>query len=372
MADTVKAKSTLTKWQQFKLKMRLLEIWFIKNIFIFLWILFIVCVGLALGGYITKSTPVFGPIFGGISEDVRAILDENGANVTIYSVIESIISIGAVVALCATKMKRLGLEDIKSRKVKLLLIKAGLYFDENGKLTKRIETITSHDINGDGKIGDKPIEYGDGENIFKGIKRASEEFVTIVKLDLSEVEEDKQEEVYQHVGLDDEKEGIDDIIIETSNKTASLLDPTIDEAMDSEDKEVKKKNIFRRLGLAIKSFGSKLSKDIKMTKEMESTIKDSKDELKENIESAATVLNDNINTLGITDDTVADMVEIQDLDINLSENKNEESEEIIKVEEDKQEEVVIEQPVIKTESKETHKSQTSQNDLDSFLASIRK
>jgi len=379
MAENTQAKSTLTRWQRFKLKTKLFEIWFIKNIFIFIWIFFIVCVGLALGGYITKETFILGPIFGGISSGIKAVLVENNANITVYTIIETLVTISSILILSFKKMKRLGLEDIKSRKVKIMLVKAGLYFNEDGKLTKRLETITGQDLDGDGQIGDKPIEATDGESIFKGIKRAGEEFVTIVKLDLSDVEVGKEQEVYEHVGLDDEKEGIDELIVDTSNKAASLLDPTIDEAKVDDNIEVTKKNVFRRLWLSVKSFGSGLTDAFKKSKDLEKietedidVNKKKEKKVKKQVEIATEKLDENINQIDPSlnnSPEVMTIIETPDIDVNLTEKETSHEEEV-KEEENKttvKEEVKAEEKPVTSQT-----LSASQANLDDFLASLKK
>lgn len=381
-------KSKLTKWQQFKLRLKLLQIWFIKNIFVFVWILFIVGLGLACGGYITKDTPILGIIFGSVSEDVAAAISQNGGNVTVYSVIESIITIGFAFAICAAKLKRLGIKDIKSRKVKVLLIQAGLYFNEAGKLTKRVETITNTDIDGDGNIGDIPAE-DTSENIFQSIKRAGEEFVTIVKLDLSEVEEDKKAEAYEAVGLEETKEAIDDIIIDVAKDTASLFDPDSkdnnEEVANSDNTEEKKKNIVKRLFGSAKKFVCDIISDYKMTKDLEKPDeKLTKEEKQENIKKISKKkLKENYEkvTEEKTDNSVSNITEIVTpvIDINLNETTEIETPENT---EDKTEQEVQTANVsvnvtninTKTAANETHNfnSDSSQSALDDFLANLKK
>lgn len=382
-------KSKLTKWQQFKLRLKLLQIWFIKNIFVFVWILFIVGLGLACGGYITKDTPILGTIFGSVSEDVAAAISQSGGNITVYSVIESIITIGFAFAICAAKLKRLGIKDIKSRKVKVLLIQAGLYFNEDGKLTKRVETITNTDINGDGKIGDMPTD-ATSENIFQSIKRAGEEFVTIVKLDLSEVEEDKKEEAYEAVGLEETKEAIDNIIVDTTKDTASLFDPdSKDENEEVANSDVtikeKKKNIFKRLFGSAKNFVGDIVSDYKMSRDLEKTDKElTKEEKQEKIKkSSKKKLKENYEkvTEEKTDNSVSNITEIETpvIDINLNETAEVETPEIVEEKTEKEIPVVnvninVTNINTKMTANETHnyRSDSSQSALDDFLANLKK
>ena len=69
------------------------------------------------------------------------------------------------------------------------MVKAGLYFDKNGKLTKRIEAITDVDIDGDGKADDQEIVHYPDETLFEQVRRSNEELKTIINIDLSEIDE---------------------------------------------------------------------------------------------------------------------------------------------------------------------------------------
>ena len=80
--------------------------------------------------------------------------------------------------------------DIKSKKIKVLLVKAGLYFDKNGKLTKRVEAITNVDIDGDGKADTQEIKPDPDETLFEQVRRSNDELKTIINIDLSEIDKD--------------------------------------------------------------------------------------------------------------------------------------------------------------------------------------
>ena len=231
------SKNTLTKIEQFSLRLSLLRMWFIKNLTVFLWLAFIICVGLTFSGLIGKDTPVLGIIFGSLSDDIQGIFNNNEGWSTFYGISESIICLVIAVALCAKKMKALSFDDIKSTKHKLLMVKAGLWFNEDGKLTKRVETITKTDIDKDGYIGEKKAEeIQKEENIVEGLKRAGEEFVTIVTLDLSEVQKEEKEEVYSTTGLNEIKDGIDEISNEIKKDTKKLFGQA-EEEIKTKDKE---------------------------------------------------------------------------------------------------------------------------------------
>ena len=181
--------STLSKKERAQLKAALLWIWFIKNIKVFIWAVFIILVALTCMGVIKPDTPLLGTIFGSISEAFQGLIKDLDGDYTIWTVIESIISLGFIVGLAATNFDRIALKDIKSKRIKVLLVKAGLYFDKNGKLTKRIEAITDVDIDGDGKADDQEIVHDPDETLFEQVRRSNEELKTIINIDLSEIDE---------------------------------------------------------------------------------------------------------------------------------------------------------------------------------------
>ena len=76
----------LSKAEQFGLRMRLLKIWFVKNLYIMFWVFFIVCVGLTFSGIIKPGTPILGAIFGDLSQKIEDVISELGGNMTVYSV----------------------------------------------------------------------------------------------------------------------------------------------------------------------------------------------------------------------------------------------------------------------------------------------
>lgn len=237
----------LSKTEQFILRLNLLKIWFIKNLETMIWVFFIVCVGLTFSGIIQPSTPILGVIFGDISVEIKNLIEEIGGNHTVYTLLESILSLCIVIVICRLKLRRIALTDIKSTKVKILLLKAGLYFNEDGKLTKRVENVLNQDLDNDGKIGDK--EKTKHHTIAEDLIRAGEEFVTIVTLDLSNVEKDSEDKVYKTVGLEETKDGVDELVVAATAKSKKILDPST--------------NIEEEINKMKKSSGNKLKKYFK-------------------------------------------------------------------------------------------------------------
>lgn len=166
---------------QLSIRLRLLWIWFIKNIKVWIKIITIVAVIMVACGLIGGE------------------LNGVGEYEALGKTIDWLAGIGGSIAYTAyaivKKTKKVLLTDIKSRSLKIAMIKANLYFDENGKICKRIEAKTNLDINGDGKIGDSEAESED-ENLIEGIARSASELHTILTtpIDPNATDEDVVEE----------------------------------------------------------------------------------------------------------------------------------------------------------------------------------
>ena len=232
----------LSKKERAQLKAALLWIWFIKNIKVFIWAIFIILVALTCMGVIKPDTPLLGTIFGSISEAFQGLIKDLDGDYTVWTVIESIISLGFIVGLAATNFDRIALRDIKSKKIKVLLIKAGLYFDKNGKLTKRAEAIANIDIDGDGKADEQKIVTDKDETLFEQVKHSGEELKTIINIDLSEIDED-------------------------GNSNISNLEK-VQETEEVSNKEVKV-NIFIIIWRTIVNFFKRVFNNIKLVNELE-------------------------------------------------------------------------------------------------------
>ena len=257
----VKTISTkLTKGEQIKLRLQLLWLWFLKNMKTFIVSFVLICIILTATGVITKDTFILGIIFGNLSEDIKNIISENGGKADIISALGSGASVLVTSSLFAVKLKSLALSDIKSKKIKILLIRAGMYFDEEGKLTKKVEKLTNLDLDNDGKVNDTPVEeaVAKEENIVSGLKRAGSEFVTIIKADLSESE--TAETITTDIGLDDTANTVEEIKSELTGANTALFDEEKDE-----NKKVglfgKIKNILRNIKHNKKIIDTNVQKD---------------------------------------------------------------------------------------------------------------
>ena len=272
----------LSKKERAQLKAALLWIWFIKNIKVFIWAIFIILVALTCMGVIKPDTPLLGTIFGSISEAFQGLIKDLDGDYTVWTVIESIISLGFIIGLAATNFDRIALRDIKSKKIKVLLIKAGLYFDKNGKLTKRAEAIANIDIDGDGKADEQKIVTDKDETLFEQVKHSGEELKTIINIDLSEIDED-------------------------GNSNVSNLEK-VQETEKESNKEVRV-NIFIIIWRTIVNFFKRVFNNIKLVNELEKP--DKEKVIASALESAEEVIQNDCDKITLNNvDQIAEVKEV--------------------------------------------------------------
>lgn len=185
-------------WKNLKLRLSLLRIWFMKNILLFLRVAVVVCLICIFTGVITADTPVLGtiiyPIFAPLADEINAIIAEKEIDglMTFFSVA---ISVLFTLSMFFLKAKNIAQSDIKNPKLKYALVQANMYFNEDGKLVKKVEKATGQDIDFDGKIDEKEVvDKSNNKGFFKSIVSAVQEFNTIMKADLSTVEDEDDED----------------------------------------------------------------------------------------------------------------------------------------------------------------------------------
>lgn len=203
-----KAKGSNKTWETFKLKASLLRIWFFKNLKTFLLIALLVYLITILTGNATG-----GFLFGGLSEKIASVTSASTVGDIIMNVLAVILSIGTTMGLFYKKVRGIRLQDIKSKKLKLALIGAGLYFNQDGKLVKRVEQIMQVDVDNDGKINKTPVDEVNQVvkdfNIIKGTVDAFSELKTILTSKI-ETQEDYRD-LIQEAELKDTKDAFDEL-----------------------------------------------------------------------------------------------------------------------------------------------------------------
>ena len=118
------------------IKFTILRISLFKNLTIITSIFLIVISSLIISGAITEDTPLIGWLFGGLSE----VFNDMWNNIQCKGVVSAmapVISILGSVLVVVTKLKSIGLTDVKSKKVKISIARCGLVLNNRGFLVKR-------------------------------------------------------------------------------------------------------------------------------------------------------------------------------------------------------------------------------------------
>ncbi len=288
-----------SKASVFAIRMQLLWIWFLKNITVFLRLAVFVLIILILFGVVK-----FGDdgIIDTIFYDVFRNWDEAKVNgfKTVENVIAAILSLGISVLMVMRKTRSITVKDIKSRKLKIAMLKANLYFNENGKLCRKLEEATKMDINGDGKVGDTDLNEIPEEITAVGVVRAAGELATILTTPIDvNAGEDKvleDEELSQQVEDEDESVVIaEKLYTEEDGAPESIeIEEENEESEDDQydmDKELDKpfflvrffQNILKALKLS-KTPKVKKEKKEKHKKEKKTIVSEDNDEEKQTIE----------------------------------------------------------------------------------------
>jgi hypothetical protein len=243
--------------------MQLLWIWLLKNIVTFLqlilWILILIVV---FDDRITDTTPFFGTVFAPILaiKSTASDAQESSAGVW-FDVITTLLSTGISAYCVIFKTKTIVLNDIKSKNLKIALIKAGMYFDENGKLCKRVENATKLDINGDGKAGDTDINDIPTEGVIHGTIQATKELVTIMTADL-DPDKDGKDSADNAIEKADLEGTVDALNGDDETKT----DETATTETDPEKKTNKMKAAIQKMKDGVKAWWKNVMDAIRQSK----------------------------------------------------------------------------------------------------------
>lgn len=268
-------------WSNFKLRLALFRIWFMKNILVWLQIFGIICIVCMLTGNLTESTPILGkiiyPIFKPLVDEIVYIINEKEIS-GVMDFFGITISLLTSVGLFVMKVKNIAQEDIKSKKLKIALINANLYFNEDGKLVKKVEKMTKTDIDGDGKADNEgTVNTG----LIGGLVSAVKEFTVIASADLSSPDEDENQKAYDKAVEDAGLVGVDEAYQDlkqtvktgTTNKVIDEMveesNKRIDETKDSDMTNVEK---VKRIGLFAKLKERLMKKKKPISKEEDAEI----------------------------------------------------------------------------------------------------
>jgi len=240
----------MTKFQAFKLRMSLLKIWALKNVSVFLEVAIFIIVILVLTGQVTSDTPILGLIPGvdSLTTAIHSFLNDLELNSEFWTKLAgSVLSLFIAIGTLSGGLRRVALKDIKNPKLKRALIQAGLYFNKDGKLVKRIEETIKIDLDGDNKIGDteESINSTEQERLVPGVKRAFEELGTIMSVKIDTFEQ--AQKIKEEQGLIETEKALDAVKAEIES-SAALTSLTL----TKETKKIKV-NIMKRMFLTMGS-----------------------------------------------------------------------------------------------------------------------
>lgn len=240
--------------KNFKLKMSLLRIWFVKNIVVFLEIIALILFILTFTGVLPAGFPIFGKLSGEIKE---ALADSDNGWIKVISVLSSSFM---SVSVFLTKAKSIALADIKNDNVKVALIRAGFYFNEKGQLVKKYEKVTNKDLDGDGKIGDE--DAGEGKvslGLFSGAINAVQEFFAIASLKIDDTKSEKEaySDALEQTNMTEAAAAVDDMnqyIADKVVENAPEISADIEDAIKEKKESGATVGFFGNIFLWVKSF----------------------------------------------------------------------------------------------------------------------
>jgi hypothetical protein len=250
----------MSKFDSFKLRMSLLNIWAIKNIPVFFKVAAYVLVVLVMTGQVSSDTPIIRVIPGvvDLSTAIRNTLSEDyRIGDTWGKLLSSGLTLLITIGTFSAGMRSIALADIKNIDLKRTLVRAGFYFNKDGRLVKRIEEATRMDIDGDSQIGDTGMTISQikDEKLVDGISRAGKEFAAIITADLKS--EDHANEVLQKTDLVETKAAATKVVetIKTSavSTSSQQISDTINEKTGTKvAKPSMVKRAFSSTGIFIK------------------------------------------------------------------------------------------------------------------------
>ena len=224
-------------WKKFKkfcknlwLRITLLWLLFLKNIKAFIISFIAVCLILIGFGVITATSPGLGWICDklGLIELANNITGNTDETTSFESVVSVVLSAVVTIGIYANKAQTLVSTDIKSKKLKIALYKAGITIKSSGNLAKSIETLAGTDLDGDGKVADidsttyeesKPTVITSIKNMFSDAK-----IILTAKIE----DEDDAEAIKETANLNDIEDSLDAVTTEVATIAKDSIDTKID------------------------------------------------------------------------------------------------------------------------------------------------
>lgn len=303
-------------YESTKLNLTLFKIWLMKNIVMIIQLSAIVLAILTFAGVMNiTSINILSKTLNDLYRDVNIE--------TLMSALGSIATLFVSIGFISSKAKSIALDDLKSDKVKIALLKANLYFDKEGRLRKRVEDEV--------EIGDPKIN---SSNIIHNISEAKND----AKVMLNE-EYDGSESTIEEVDITKKVE----MLLDEDNK----IEITKPEEYPVEDLDiiVNKNGILSYIIKFLKDMGKCLIKGFKLFKKFTLKLWKRKDKENELVELDAEITSKDAVTEHVVEDTVlektsSDIVEPVNLD-DAEDVKIESNIELVEKEDDIQPEINI-------------------------------
>ena len=232
-----------------------------------------VLVALVLTGQISSETPIIRAIPGvvDLSTAIRDTLSEDYSIGDMWGkLLSSGVTLLITIGTFSAGLRSIALADIKNINLKRTLVRAGFYFNKDGRLVKKIEEATKMDLDGDKQIGDTGMTISEikDEKLVDGLGRAGKELATIITADLKTAEH--ANELLQKTDLVETKIAADKVAEAAKANALETSSQQITEAVNQKagrpvvrQNIVKKSlsatgNFFKGIGGGIASFFKKL------------------------------------------------------------------------------------------------------------------
>lgn len=317
-------------WKSFKLRMSLLRIWFMKNLMLFIRIAIVVCLICIFTGTITAETPILGdivyPLFAPLADEINNVIAENEIE-GLMSFFSVVISLMFTISMFTVKARGIAQTDIKNPKLKYAMVQANLYFNQDGKLVKKLEKTTGTDINGDGKIDeDELLETANRQGILRGVISAFQEFNTIMKVDLKEVEsedDDDYRDIIEQANLEAAEEGAAEVDLVMREGIIASLDDTVSKKLDEEIEEIEDETIEDMMSKGKETMFSRLKFWLLNLRKKEDVIEDDKDSevIDNNMDNDSEVVEETIEEDEVEINKTEDNKKADDEKVNVNENR---------------------------------------------------
>ena len=183
MENNSKPSKFQRKMKSLFIRLRLLKIWFLKNLVAIIRIGLVILIAFAISGVLdNEGNEIIAKLFTANSTPESLML----ASKIEYGISGSV-SLAFLLFVLLRRTRSITFEDIKSRELKIAMIQERLYFNENGKLCKRLEAKLNQDLDGDNKVVDEEVkDKVVTETVLESVPRMLGELKDILTVNIEE------------------------------------------------------------------------------------------------------------------------------------------------------------------------------------------